>query len=296
MAAALAATTVLAAWTYLVVYYDSPLGTDNTILIKPNPSTTDGTDDLLATLSFGQGAENLDWSSMRIDLNVDENIYTCSFGRQSVSTNSDSKVDSRLASDGVTFSTTMDATSETEFTYFSIPLQQEGNQSEFTIRASKTDIFLADDVAWTYVPGKSLQEVQSVNQSDLSNDTSERLEWYTYDLSAHRITPNDGTYILLQNDVSFKLQFLSYYNEKDESRHISILTSALIAEEHPALQDDTLVVPSPCLIETQGNSTLWGANETIFLREQDVNICSEQCAIRFMIAYEMVEVKTENTT
>lgn len=296
LAAVLAAATVLAAWTYLVVSYDSPLGTDNTILIETNSDTTNTTNDLLATLSFKQGGENLDWASMQIELVVDENSYTCSFGSQSVVWKEESKVFSRLASDGLSFSTTLDATSESEFTYLSLPSQQEGNQSEFTIRASKTDIFLSDGVGWTFLPEKTIQEVHSANQTDFSNETSDRLEWYTYDIATHRITPNEGTYVLLQNGVYYKMQFLSYYNDKDESRHISILSSALIPEEHPALKDPTLVIPSPCLIETQGNSTSWGATEIILLSEQDVNICDVDCDIRYIITYEMVNVKTENKT
>ena len=294
--AVIVATIVLGAWAYLVVSYDSPLGTDNVIVIEASTSTSNESNDVLATLSFQDGAEDLDWASTLIELNIDDEIYTCSFGSQSIAAAGDSKVNSRLSSDGVTFSTTIDATSEDEFTHLSIPMQQEGNESTFTLRASKTDIFLSDDVQWMYLSGKTFQEVKSVNQSEMSNETSDRLEWYTYDLAAHRITPNEGTYVLLQDDVYYKVQFLSYYNDKDESRHISILSSALTPEEHPALQDSTLVIPSPCLIETSGNSTVWNATETILLYEQDVDICGAECKITFNITYEMVDVKTENTT
>ena len=182
-AAVLAAATVLAAWTYLVVSYDSPLGTDNTILIETNSDTTNTTNDLLATLSFKQGGENLDWASMQIELVVDENSYTCSFGSQSVVLERGIEGIFTLASDGLSFSTTLDATSESEFTYLSLPSQQEGNQSEFTIRASKTDIFLSDGVEWTFLPEKTIQEVHSANQTDFSNETSERLEWHTHDIA-----------------------------------------------------------------------------------------------------------------
>lgn len=294
MATALVATIVLAAWTYLVVSYDSPLGTDNVIVIDEAESTSGESNDVLATLSFEDGAEDLDWTSMLIELEVNDESFTCSFGSQSVTSDSDSKVSSRLSSDGVTFSTTIDATSEDEFTYFSIPKQQEGNQSTFTLRASKTDIFLNDDVQWVYLEDATFQELDTVNQSEMSNETSDRLEWYTYDLAAHRITPNEGVYVLLQGEVFYKIQFLSYYNEKDESRHISVLSSALTQQEHPALNNPELVIPSPCLIETSGDSTQWNATESIVLREQDVNICESECDLSFNITYEMVAVKTEN--
>ena len=174
-------------------------------------------------------------------------------------------------------------------------MQGEGNESHHTLRASKTDVFFGEGIQWLYLSGLSFQEVNSVNESELSNSTADRLEWYSYDLAAHRITPNDGTYVLLQEGILYKMQFISYYNDKDESRHISILTSALVPEEHPALLDSTLVIPSPCLIETSGDTIQWNATESIVLREQDTNICGEDCSMNIEITYEMIAVKTENT-
>lgn len=291
VAAILVATIVLGAWTYLVVSYDSPLGTDNVVVIE-RTSTSNGSSDVLATLSFQDGAEDLDWASTLIEVEVNDQSYTCSFGSQSVDGTSNGKANSRLSSDGVTFSTSIDATSEDDFTYLSIPMQQESNETMYTLRASKTDVYLSDDVQWAYV-SEPFQKVESFNESELSNSTDDRLEWYTYDLSAHRVTPNEGTYILVQNGTMYKMQFISYYNENDESRHISVLTSALPPEEHPALQDPTLVVPSPCLIETSEDSNYWNATQSITLREQDVNICDNDCTIELSITYEMMTVKIE---
>ena len=294
VAAALVATIVLGAWTYLVVSYDSPLGTDNVVNVE-RTSTSNGTSDALATLSFQDGAEDLDWASTLIEIEVNDTSYTCSFGSQSIEAESNAKVNSRLSSDGVTFSTTIDATSEDAFSYFSVPLQREGNETSYTLRASKTDIYLSDGVQWAYV-SESFQEVTSFNETELSNSTEDRLEWYTYDLSAHRITPNEGTYIVHQNGTLYKMQFLSYYNENDESRHITVLTSALPSQDHPALQDPTLVIPSPCLIETPERSSYWNATQSIVLREQDVNICDVECEITFLITYEMMAVEIEYTS
>ena len=294
VATALVATIVLAAWTYLVVSYDSPLGTDNVVVIDRSP-TSNGTSDILATLSFEDGAEDLDWASMLIEIQVSEQAYTCSFGSQSVDVDEDVKVNSRLSSDGVTFSTTIDATSEDSFAYFSVPMQGEGNESNHTVRASKTDVFFSEGIEWMYLSDISFRDVDSVNKSELSNSTTDRLEWYSYDLAAHRITPKDGTYVLLQDDMFYKMQFMSYYNENDESRHISVLTSALVPEEHPALLDPNLVVPSPCLIETSGDTVQWNATQSITLREQNTQICDENCSLNINITYEMIAVKTENT-
>ena len=98
VATALVATIVLGAWTYLVVSYDSPLGTDNVVSIDRSP-TSNGSSDTLATLSFQDGAEDLDWASIMIEVVVDEQSYTCSFGSQSVAVDEDAKVNSRLSSD-----------------------------------------------------------------------------------------------------------------------------------------------------------------------------------------------------
>jgi len=291
VAAVLVATIILGAWTYLVVSYDSPLGTDNVVVIEQT-STSNGSNDVLATLSFQDGAEDLDWASTLIEIEINEQSYTCSFGSQSVDGASNAKVISRLSSDGVTFSTTIDATSEEAFAYFSIPLQREGNETSYTLRASKNDVYLSESVRWAYV-AESFQEVTSFNESELSNLTEDRLDWYTYDFSAHRVIPNEGTYILHQNETMYKMQFVSYYNEDDESRHISVLTSALTPQDHPALQDPTLVIPSPCLIESSENSAYWNATQNIILREQDVNLCGDDCTIAFSISYEMVAVEIE---
>ena len=274
-----------------MVSYDSPLGTDNVVVIE-RTATSNGTSDVLATLSFQDGAEDLDWASTLIEIEINEQSYTCSFGSQSVDGASNAKVNSRLSSDGATFSTTIDATSEEAFAYFSIPLQQEGNETSYTLRASKNDVYLSESVQWAYV-AESFQEVTSFNESELSNLTEDRLDWYTYDFSAHRVIPNEGTYLLHQNETMYKMQFVSYYNEDDESRHISVLTSALPPQDHPAFQDPTLVMPSPCLIESSENSTYWNATQNIILREQDVNLCGDDCAIAFSISYEMMVVEIE---
>ncbi|MEC7273361.1 MAG: hypothetical protein VXV85_06920, partial [Candidatus Thermoplasmatota archaeon] len=95
VAAVLVATIVLGAWTYLVVSYDSPLGTDNVVNVE-RTSTSNGTSDALATLSFQDGAEDLDWASTLIEIEVNDTLYTCSFGSQSVEAESNAKVNSRL--------------------------------------------------------------------------------------------------------------------------------------------------------------------------------------------------------
>ena len=81
-------------------------------------------------------------------------------------------------------------------------------------------------VSWTFIEGAELSEVNEVPE-ELSNDTSERLEWYTYDMSVHRVNPNDGVYIFVKDELAFKLNFLTYYNEDDENRYPTMQIAAI---------------------------------------------------------------------
>ena len=80
-----------AVWTYLVTSYESDLGTSNTVVVSSSESPVDGSDDnLLLELSFADDAEDLLWSSLEIELEIEGSAHTCSFGVQSKSNQSDS--------------------------------------------------------------------------------------------------------------------------------------------------------------------------------------------------------------
>ena len=113
MAAAVAILVVIAAafWSYLVVTYESELGTSNVVQIDLTDSVSDdGTDNQLVSLDFSNGAEDLSWSSLEISLLIGEQSYGCSFGSQSNSELGESKVVPKLGADGQTFTTKVDAT------------------------------------------------------------------------------------------------------------------------------------------------------------------------------------------
>lgn len=283
------------AWTFLVVSYESPLGTNNRVLVSdPDGSLSNGSTDEIVSLSFAEGGEDLAWTSVQIELTVDDQQYTCSFGSQSAEGSNDGSVKSTLGADGSTFTTVVDATTDT-FTYFDLPNQQESNESEHTMKFSKTDIFFSEGIQWTFIEGKNIDEITSINISSWSNETNERLEWYTYDLAVHRVDPNPGTYLLVQDDIIYKLQFLSYYNEDDESRFPTMLISALNKTEYPALNDPNLVVPSPCLIQSSDDTfSHWNATESITLIENGVDICPSTCSVEITILFETTGVKVEN--
>ena len=282
------------AWTYLVVSYESPLGTDNRVLVSdPIDSLSNGSTDKLVTLAFAEGGENLAWTSVQIEVTANEKQYTCSFGSQSAEDSNTGKVTSMLGADGITFTTVVDATADS-FTYFDLPNQQESNDSAYSIRFSKTDIFLSEGVQWAFVEGKNIGEIASANVS-WANETDDRLDWYTYDMAVHRVNPNEGTYLLLEDGIIYKLEILSYYNEDDESRFPTMLISALNKTEYPALNDPNLVIPSPCLIESNDDTfSHWNSTETVTLSENGIDICSGECTFEVNILFETAKVEIEN--
>ncbi len=282
------------AWTYLVVTYESPLGTDNRVLVSDSTdSLSNGSTDQLVTLAFAEGGEDLAWTSVQIEVTANEEQYTCSFGSQSAEDSNTSKVTSVLGADGTTFTTVVDATADS-FTYFDLPNQQESNDSAYSIRFSKTDIFLSEGVQWAFVEGKNIGEITSAKAS-WSNETDDGLAWYTYDMAVHRVSPNEGTYLLLEDGIIYKLEILSYYNEDDESRFPTMLISALNKTEYPALSDPNLVIPSPCLIDFDDDTTShWNSTETVTLRENGIDICSGECTFEVNILFETAKVKIEN--
>ena len=283
------------AWTYLVVSYESPLGTDNRVLVKdPNGALSNGTMDDLATLSFAEGGEDLAWTSLQIEIIADEQQYTCSFGSQSTEDLNEGNVVATLGADGSTFTTIIDATEDT-FTYLDVPNQLESNISNHTMRFSTTDIFFSEGVQWAFLEGQTIGEITSANSTSWSNETNDRLEWYTYDIAVHRVSPIEGTYLILEDSVIYKIQFLTYYNEEDESRFPTMLISTLDKTEFPALNNPNLVVPSPCLIQS-GDETFshWNATETITLLENGMNICSSPCSPEIIVLFETTIVKIEN--
>jgi len=66
------------AWTFLVVSYESPLGTNNRVIVSdPSGNLSNGSADELVTLAFAEGGEDLAWSSVQIEVIADEQQYTC---------------------------------------------------------------------------------------------------------------------------------------------------------------------------------------------------------------------------
>ncbi len=296
LAAATAILIVIAAafWSYLVVTYESELGTSNVVQVDLTDSVSDSSsDNQLVSLDFSDDAEDLSWSSLEISIIVDQEIYGCSFGSQSNSEMEDSKVVPRLGADGQTFTTEVDATDSESYTFFDVAQQFESNESDYWMKFSSTDIYLDSDVTWAFVEGAYFSEVQTVPE-EMSNLTEDRLEWYEYDMAVHRVNPSDGVYIFAKDEMSFKIKFLTYYNEDDESRYPTMQIASVGNTSFPALDNPDLVVPSPCKIVTDDQDTdFWNANETIHLVENGENLCDGSCIIELEIKYETVDVETD---
>ena len=294
LAAAAAVTVVVAAavWTYLVTTYESDLGTSNVILVDSENSVSDNREDnSLVKLSFDEDAEDLSWSSLEINLIIDETSYGCSFGAQSNSKGMDGKVTPKLSADGFTFTTEIDATDSESYTHFDLPGQLESNSTDYWMKFPTTDIYLSDGISWTFIEGAELSDINEVPEG-LSNETSERLEWYTYDMSVHRVNPNDGVYVFAKDDLAFKVNFLTYYNEQDENRYPTMQIAAIGESNFPALNDPDLVVPSPCkIVSDDMDKDHWNSNETIQLFENQINLCNGPCSIEILVYYETIEVE-----
>ena len=287
--------TVAAVWFYLMASYESDLGTSNVVLTDSSSSiSNDSTDNQLLQLSFDEDAEDLLWSSLEISIEIDGESNTCSFGSQSKSNGTSNNVIPNLGADGFTFTTLIDATDDDSFTLYDLPEQMEGNDSNYWMRFSSTDVFLGESVNWTFIEGADFGEIESSSGLELSSENEERLEWYTYDMSVHRVNPNDGVYILESNNSWYKVKFLSYYNADDESRHPTFQVAALEGTDFPALSNPDLVVPSPCLIVTDDlDTSSWNAEETITLIENGVDLCNNECEFKVMIAFETIAVEID---
>lgn len=293
-AAAISIVVVAAIWTYLVTTYETQLGTSNVILVNIDNSVSDSRDDnSLIGLNFDEGAEDLLWSSLEINLMIEGETYGCSFGSQSNTDSQSGKVSPNLGADGLTFTTVIDATDSDSYTFFDLPNQLESNSTNYWMRFSSTDIYLSEGVSWTFIEDVSLSDVSNV-PDNMNNDTSERLEWYTYDMSVHRVNPNQGVYVFSKDEISLKINFLTYYNNEDESRYPTMQIAAIGESDFPALDNPDLVVPSPCKIVSEDvDKNYWNSNETIQLQENQINLCDGPCLIKVKAYYETIEVEVD---
>jgi len=285
-------------WWSMVQGYTSELGTDNVVEVLIEDSSSNGSEDMLATASFqGDAAEPLLWSSIEMALVVNGISYPCGFGQQSLPSATDAPIRPTLGADGQTFTTMVDATNEEAFTFLSLPTQREGNESDHSLRFSSTDVFVGEGHGWAYLEDMAFNDLRSTENITFSTDTEERLEWYTYDLSVHRVTPVPGVFVFEIDGAHYKVKFVSYYNNDDERRYPTMLIASVNGSTFPALEDPELVSPAPCLLRAGDNDlTHWNASEVVGLREQGVNIRGDDEPLTLVMAYEGVDVRIVEIT
>ena len=279
-------------WGFMITSYDEDLGTNNEFSAQDSvENLTIDKNNSLFNLSFSKADESLEWSKLRISIDNGTERMDCSKGNFTSNDIGKSKVSPKLSSDSITFTVIIDATSEDEFTYLDMFNLVESNSSNFNIRFSKTDIFLSDNTTGTIIQDKSFEELIDIPDQEFTESSDERLDWYDYKLSTHRVEPEDKIYVIKVDDDYFKIKFKSYYNKNDEARYVSFMVGALGNTEFPALSNPLLVSPAKCTILETSKSDFWEENEMLEIYENDFDICNVTCSIKIFITYENISVK-----
>ena len=275
-----------------IVTYENTLGTQNTLTVSTGTST-ESTEDVLLDLSFAKGGENLSWNSVQLELNVEENTYPCMVGGMSSVAQDNGTVLSKLNADGNTFTINIDTNGE-ETQYLDLHTMSVSNESSFSLSFLQTDIFLGEGRKGLAVEG-DFSQIKANEGYVLDEDDEERLEWYSYDFSVHRIIPDSEVYLLEDRGVMFKVQFLNYYNSDGAPRHISLLAAPLGNSSIPALTDESMIQIAPCTVLENGDG-VWGADEVISLQENGFSICEGECTVTVVALFEEKRIDGTDTT
>ncbi|MBT7961389.1 MAG: hypothetical protein HN765_05555 [Euryarchaeota archaeon] len=275
-----------------IVTYENTLGTQNTLTVNTGTST-ESTEDVLLDLSFAKGGENLSWNSVQLELNVEENTYPCMVGGMSSVVQDNGTVLSKLNADGKTFTINIDTNGE-ETQYLDLHTMSVSNESSFSLSFLQTDIFLGEGRKGIAVEG-DFSQIKADEGYVLDEDDEERLEWYSYDFSVHRIIPYSEVYLIEDRGVMFKVQFLNYYNSDGAPRHISLLAAPLGNSSIPALTDESMIQIAPCTVLDDGDG-VWGADEVISLQENGFSICEGECTVTVVALFEEKRIDGTDTT
>lgn len=286
------ASVVFAGYYHNIVNYENSLGTQNTLVVNTGVST-ESTEDVLLDLNFAKGGENLSWNSIQLELNVEENTYPCMVGGMSSVTQDNGTVLSKLNADGKTFTINIDTTSE-DTQYLDLHTMSISNESSFSLSVLQTDIFLGEGRQGLAVED-DFSQIEEDEGYVLNEDGEERLEWYSYDFSVHRIIPDSEVYIVEDRGVMFKVQFLNYYNSDGAPRHITLLASPLGNSSIPALTDESMIQIAPCTVLENGDG-VWGTDEVISLQENGISICEGECAVTILALFEEKRIAGADST
>lgn len=283
----------IGAWTHATLTYESEPLTSNVLQLEDAFEVVgNGTDDVLVNLSFSSGDDQLEWTRTSISLIVDDIRYDCSTSGltsagSSLAEDDTAKIASKLNADGHTFTVQVDATDEDTFTNLSLDSMNE-TVGTFSLKFSKTDIIIGDSVRAMVVTGQEFDELDRLPNNEYSLNSGDRIEWYDYDISVHRVVPKDQIYVFEDGATVYKIQFLSYYNEDDESRHVTLLVGWLSGDAIPALSDLNHVREAPCIILSQ--HLYWGPEHTIQIRENNIDVCNAQCRMGVTVLYQNTQI------
>ena len=280
-------------WAFMINAYVEDLGTTNVFTANDSESNlTKERNNSLFGLSFSEANEDLEWSKLRISIENETEKIDCSKGNFTSKEIGKAKVSPKLSSDGMTFTVIVDATSEEEFTHVNLDNLIETDELNFDIRFSKTDIYLSENITGAIVEDIEFEELTNSPNQDFTETSEDRLDWYDYKITTHRIEAEDKIYVINANEKYYKMKFISYYGDEDEPRYISFMIGALSNTEFSALSNPDLVSPAKCTIIESGDKTdLWEIDENIEIFENDFDICDSYCVITITITYEDVEVK-----
>lgn len=269
-----------------IIDIEQHLGTNNVLQIEKGGST-DETQDILVNMSFENGGENLSWNAVDLSLEVDGKEFPCMIGGMSSIERSNGTVQSKLNADGKTFTVNVDVNDE-ETQYLDLFSMSDAGNGPASISFTRTDFFLGENVTGIAIE-EDFAGVEYQDSFVFDESSEQRLEWYEYDLVGHQIIPDSEVYIIMDRGVLFKVQFLSYYNQESEARHITILAAPLQNASIPALVDSSMIQITPCSILEDGDG-IWGSSETISLQENNISICSGSCSIEVRALFEKVRI------
>ena len=280
-------------WGFMISSYEEDVGTNNVFIANDSSNNlTAERNNSLFELSFSKSDEDLEWSKLSISIQNETETMDCSKGNFTSKDIGNAKVSPKLSSDGITFSVMVDATSEEEFTHVNLGELEETDEIDYDIRFSTTDIYLSENVTGTIIEDKTFEELNDVPNQDFTETSEERLDWYDYKITTHRIEVEDKIYIVKINENYYKIKFTSYYNDDDEPRYVSFMIGTIGTSEFPALSNSDLVSPAKCtIIESGEKIDSWERNEKIAIFENDFDICNSTCIIKITVTYEGIPVK-----
>jgi len=281
-------------WYYLVASYESEVGTNNTYSATDGElETSNSTEDELFSLIFDSGKDELDWAFTTMTLSDQSGEYGCTTGGLTSISQGYGNIETKLNADGQTFTLFVDATSEDTYTYLDISSMLETESSNYSMKFSSTNIFLGDNVLGLVVNDVEFSDLTNVPNGSFDENSEEKLDWYDYDISTHRVQAKNQIYILNDGNSTFKIQLLNYYNNADEPRHITVMIAQLGGEPIMALNNPSLIQESPCIISD--NNTNWSPGEKISIYENGVDICNGSCILEISIHFEGVIMKGTST-